>query len=238
MPWAFGQVLAPGSIVVKKPSPKPMPTPRMREHLRKIEAILVPLWPDSRPLLHSSSCFELLCAVILSAQTTDDQVNRVTGRLFAAYPEPKDMAAADPRDVEGIIASLGFFRTKARHLIGTAKILEDRFGSRVPSTMEDLLTLPGVGRKTANLVVSACFGKPGIIVDTHVSRVALRLGIHVNRDPGAIEEWIALNTDPEGRTALSHALNRHGKHTCTARAPACRSGGACPLEGLCPKIGL
>jgi endonuclease-3 len=210
----------------------------MRDYLHKIERILVPLWPDAKPLLHSASCFELLCAVILSAQTTDDQVNKVTGSLFAAYPTPEAMALAKPEDVESLIGSLGFYRVKARHLIGTAQSLVRRFDSKVPSTMEGLLSLPGVGRKTANLVISACFGEPGIIVDTHVSRVVFRLGIHENRDPGEIEELIAHNMEAEGRTAFSHALNRHGKFTCSARTPACRSGRNCPLEFLCPKAGL
>ncbi|TXT42109.1 MAG: endonuclease III [Spirochaetes bacterium] len=129
---------------------KPSATPRMREYLHRIERILVPLWPDARPLLHSSSCFELLCAVILSAQTTDEQVNKVTGPLFAAYPTPEAMALAKPENLEVLIGSLGFYRVKARHLIGTAKRLVQHFDSKVPSSMEGLLSLSGVGRKRAS----------------------------------------------------------------------------------------
>jgi endonuclease-3 len=197
--------------------------------------VLIPLWPDTRPLLAHQSCFELLCGVVLSAQTTDEQVNAVTPALFSRWPDPRAMAAADIAAVETVIHSVGFYRTKARHLVETAKILEERCGGLVPSTMDELLSLPGVGRKTANLVISSCFGKPGIIVDTHVMRVALRLGIQDRADPTKIEATIGSKVPQERWTALSHALNRHGKHVCTARKPACPT---CPLEAICPRIGL
>jgi endonuclease-3 len=201
--------------------------------------ILVPIWPDSRPLLDFSDCFQLLGAVVMSAQCTDEQVNAVTPSLFARYPDPAAMAAADVADVESCIHSVGFFRTKARHLVETSRMLVERHDGKVPDTMEALLELPGVGRKTANLVISACFGKPGIIVDTHVMRVAFRLGIHGRKDPGEIEKRIAEALPPEDHTAFSHALNRHGKFTCTSRNPACaKESGYCPVLKLCPRRGL
>ena len=211
----------------------------MRAHIARIRDALVPLWPDARPLLTYSDCFELLCAVMMSAQTTDEQVNAVTPALFARYPDAAAMAAAEPEDIEPIIRSIGFFHTKARHLVQTARILARERGGEVPATMDGLLALPGVGRKTANLVASACFGAPGIIVDTHVARSAVRLGIYTKKDPDAIEAIIRGNLAPEDHTAFSHALNRHGKFTCSARAPACVAGDrVCPLEALCPKCGL
>jgi len=203
--------------------------------------ILAPLWPDSRPLLRYGSCFELLCAVMLSAQCTDEQVNRVTPELFARWPNAHSLALADPAEVEAIVHSVGFFRTKARHLVEAARIMVERHGGEVPAGMEELLELPGVGRKTANLVLSACFGQPGIIVDTHVLRVCLRLGLHDREDPTAVERRIAELVPPDRRTRFSHALNRHGKHVCVARKPACLPGSGlppCPLRRLCPRIGL
>jgi endonuclease III len=214
---------------------------KLRARAYAVLEILAPLWPDAKPLLEYRNPFELLCAVALSAQCTDDQVNKATPRLFAAWPSPAAMAAADIAEVEEIIHSLGFFRTKARHLVEAAGILEDRFGGRVPEKMEELLKLPGVGRKTANLVLSAVYGQPGIIVDTHVLRVCIRLGLGEKRDATDMEKRIALLMPPEKRTAFSHAVNRHGKFVCVARKPACvpaSSLPACPLLGLCPRVGL
>ncbi|HOX31785.1 MAG TPA: endonuclease III [Spirochaetales bacterium] len=218
----------------------PRPTRSLAARAEEVYRILAPLWPDAQPLLHYRDCFELLCAVLLSAQCTDEQVNKATPDLFAAWPGPQALAAADPAEVEAAIHSLGFFRTKARHLIGSSRILVERFGGRVPDSMEELLSLPGVGRKTANLVLSSCFGQPGIIVDTHVLRVSLRLGFHDRPDPAAVESRIAELVPPERRTRFSHALNRHGKWVCSARKPACLGSELppCPLAGLCPRIGL
>jgi endonuclease-3 len=211
----------------------------LKTRIARIRDILLPLWPDARPLLSYANCFELLCAVMMSAQTTDEQVNAVTPALFARYPDAAAMSAAEPEDIEPIIRSIGFFHTKARHLVQTARILTRERGGAVPSAMDDLLKLPGVGRKTANLVSSACFGSPGIIVDTHVMRAAFRLGIHEKKDPAAIEAAIRENLDEKYHTAFSHALNRHGKFVCTARAPACTGGDRlCPLESFCQKRGL
>jgi endonuclease-3 len=207
--------------------------------LERVRDILLPIWPDAKPLLSYANCFELLCSVILSAQCTDEQVNSVTPVLFAAYPDPGRMSRASLEHVETIIHSVGFFHTKARHLIQSSAIICEKFGGRVPQAFEDLLSLPGVGRKTANLVASACFGTPGVIVDTHVLRVALRLGIHDARDPAAVETKIRALVPEADLTSFSHALNRHGKFVCKARNPQCVVlGPPCPLLGLCPRIGL
>ena len=197
--------------------------------------ILSPLWPDAVPLLEHRNCFELLCSVILSAQCTDEQVNRVTPELFARWPGAREMAGADVTELEGVVRSIGFWRVKARHLKECAALLVARHDGAVPAAMEELLELPGVGRKTANLVLSSCFDSPGIIVDTHVLRVAGRLGIAAKPDPGLVEEIIARNVPSSRWTRLSHAMNRHGKHVCRARSPEC---GACPLAVLCPRLGL
>jgi len=207
------------------------------QFLDRISDILIPLWPDARPLLHYSSCFELLCSVILSAQCTDEQVNAVTPKLFKAYPNAEALALAKREDVEKIIHSVGFFHTKARNLIATAQRICLENAGEPPSTIEDLIKLPGVGRKTANLVASACYGVPGVIVDTHVLRVSYRLGISAKKDPALIENLIRANFPQDKLTAFSHALNRHGKFVCTARKPGCTLEG-CPLEELCPRIGI
>ncbi len=200
-----------------------------------VYAILAPIYPDATPLLRYRNCFELLCAVVLSAQCTDEQVNRATPKLFAAWPDAESLAAADIDRVAETIHSVGFYRTKARHLVEASRLMVEKHGGEPPSSMEEMLALPGVGRKTANLVLSACFGQPGIIVDTHVLRVALRLGLGAKADPANMEARIAELVFPEKRSRFSHALNRHGKFTCTARKPACQ---ACPLALICPRIGL
>ena len=209
---------------------------------REIHRILVPLWPEAVPLLNYKNPFELLCAVALSAQCTDEQVNRATPGLFARWPDAASMAEAPLPELEDAIRSVGFFRTKARHLKEAARILVLRHGGEVPGTMAELLELPGVGRKTANLVLSACFGQPGLIVDTHVLRACLRLGLAERPDPTAVEARLALLLEPSMRTAFSHALNRHGKHVCRARRPACAAAWGeeepCPLLALCPRVGL
>jgi len=204
----------------------------------EVADILIPLWPDARPLLDYSSCFELLCSVILSAQTTDEQVNAATPALFAAYPDPEAMAGAEIEAIEDLIRTVGFYHVKARYLSSTARILVEQHHAAVPETMEELLELPGVGRKTANLVLSACTDTPGVIVDTHVMRASVRLGLCGRRDPEVIEIAIREGLEAGRLTAFSHALNRHGKFVCTARSPACLANRGCPLDALCPREGL
>lgn len=209
--------------------------PTVARRLEKVLALLGPLWPDAKALLKHTNCFELLCSVILSAQCTDEQVNRVTPALFARWPDPPSMAKACLAELEEAIRSIGFWKTKARHLRESASMIVAEHKGRVPDSMEELLALPGVGRKTANLVLSSCFDRPGIIVDTHVLRVAQRLGIADKADPALVEKVIAANVPEESWTRLSHAINRHGKHVCRARNPDCP---ACPLASFCPRKGL
>ena len=179
--------------------------------------------------------YQLLAATILSAQCTDERVNMVTPALFARYPDPGSLAVADPLDVEELIHSTGFFRAKAKNLIGMAGAVEDRFGGVVPSRLEDLVTLPGVGRKTANVVRSVVFGLPGLPVDTHVGRLSLRLGLTTETDPVKVE--LALNRlVPAGeRGGFSLRLILHGRRTCVARSPRC---GTCRLADFCPSAGV
>ena len=199
-----------------------------------VYAILEPIWPDGGPQLEYRTPFELLVAVVLSAQCTDEQVNRATPALFAAFPDARSLAAAPLRTVEDLVRSTGFYHNKARNIIMLSGIIMERFGGEVPGTIEELVSLPGVGRKTANLVASACFGLPGIVVDTHVLRTARRLGLAPTDDPGRSERMIAEAVPRERWTGFSYALNRHGKFTCTARKPACM---ACCLSSLCPSAG-
>jgi endonuclease-3 len=175
--------------------------------------------------------FQLLVATILSAQTTDERVNMVTPALFARYPTPADLAAADPDELEAIIRSTGFFRSKARSLIGMAAALEERFGGEVPAAMEDLVTLPGVGRKTANVVRSVAFDLPGLAVDTHVARLTRLLGLTESNDPVRIEADVTALLPPATWGKFGLALILHGRRVCVARRPRC---GECVLADFCP----
>jgi len=178
-----------------------------------------------------SSPFQLLAATILSAQTTDERVNLVTPGLFAAWPTPAHLAAADPAQVEESIKSIGLFRAKARALVGMAGALETRFDGEVPVAMDDLVTLPGVGRKTANVVRSVGFGLPGLPVDTHVGRLARRLGLTTEVDPPRVEAELNAVVPPTERGPLSLRLILHGRRVCQARRPRC---GDCVLADFCP----
>jgi endonuclease-3 len=188
---------------------------------------------DERALcaLEHANSFQLLVATILSAQTTDENVNQVTPELFAAYPTAADLAAADPADVERIIHRTGFFRSKTRNLLGMARALEDRFGGQVPERMEDLVTLPGVGRKTANVVLSVGMGRPGLPVDTHVGRLARRLALTTETDPVKVEYELNALVPPAERGKLSLRLILHGRRVCAARRPRCEE---CVLQDFCP----
>jgi endonuclease-3 len=175
--------------------------------------------------------FQLLVATILSAQTTDERVNQVTPALFAAYPTPADLAAANPDDVEKLIFPAGFFRAKTRSLIAMAAALEERFGGEVPPAMEDLVTLPGVGRKTANVVRSVGFRLPGLPVDTHVGRLSRRLGLTTEVDPVKVELDLNALVPAGERGKLSLRLILHGRRVCRSRRPRCE---ACVLNDFCP----
>ncbi|MFZ0667309.1 MAG: endonuclease III [Acidimicrobiales bacterium] len=184
--------------------------------------------------LNHENPFQLLVATILSAQTTDERVNMTTPELFKAYPTARDLAEASTEDLERIIKSTGFFHAKARNLIGMANALTDRFGGEVPTAMEDLITLPGVGRKTANVVRSVDFDLPGIPVDTHVGRLARRLKLTTNTDPVKVEADLDAVVPPAERGTLSIRLILHGRRVCFARNPRCD---LCILAEICPSAG-
>jgi endonuclease-3 len=175
--------------------------------------------------------FQLLAATILSAQCTDVRVNLVTPALFAAYPDPPALARADPEKVEALIRTTGFFRAKTRSLIGMAQAVEDRFGGEVPVDLKDLVTLPGVGRKTGNVLRSVAFGLPGLPVDTHVLRVSKRLGLTTLDDPVKVEHELNALVPAADRGAFSLRMILHGRATCKARQPACAR---CILVDICP----
>jgi endonuclease-3 len=190
------------------------------------------LYPDAKCALEHRNAFELLCATILSAQCTDARVNLVTPTLFARYPTAFELARAKPEDVEEIIKSTGFFRNKTRSLIGMAQALVADFGGEVPRTMEELRTLPGVGRKTANVILGNAYGiNEGVTVDTHVTRLSGLLGLSKNVDPEKIEQELMRQFPQEDWALLSHLLIFHGRQICIARRPRC---GDCMLATLCP----
>ena len=185
------------------------------------------------PLDHRNA-YELLGAVILSAQCTDARVNTVTPALFARYPTPADLAAADQADVEDLIHSTGFFRAKAQSLIGMAQALDERFGGEVPGTMEELVTVPGVGRKTASVILGQLFGVPAIAVDTHVLRLSKRLGLTGNDDPVKVEADLKKVWPRDMWADTGLRLIFHGRDTCPARKPACER---CSLYNACVSKG-
>lgn len=192
------------------------------------------MYPDAHCELDFTTPLELLVATILSAQCTDRRVNQVTPVLFARYRSAADYAEADPEELEGIIRSTGFYRSKARNIIGLGRKLCDEHGGEVPRRLEDLVKLPGVGRKTANVVLGNAFGVPGLTVDTHFGRLVRRFGMTRQTDPVKVEQEIAALFPPEEWTMLSHRLIWHGRRVCHARRPAC---GACELQHLCPSYG-
>lgn len=198
---------------------------------RRIVAALRREYADADCALHHRSALELLVATVLSAQCTDERVNLVTPDLFARYPNAGEYADADPAELEDRIRSTGFFRNKARALIGLGAALRERHGGNVPDAMDDLVDLPGVGRKTANVVLGTWFGTPAIPVDTHVTRLAGRLGLTSHRDAVKIERDLMRLAPRQNWTFLSHALIWHGRLVCKARNPTCD---ACVLRDDCP----
>lgn len=209
------------------------PAGRARESARRLAAEYPGSPHELCELVHRTP-YELLTATILSAQTTDKGVNLVTPALFARYPTPEALAAADLGDVETIIASTGFFRAKSRSITGMAEALIERFDGDVPHRMEDLVTLPGVGRKTANVVRSVALGEPGFPVDTHVLRLVRRLAITDETDPVRVERVVDTMVSPTERGLLSLRLIRHGRRVCVARRPRCD---VCVLADFCPAVG-
>ncbi|MFD8145142.1 endonuclease III [Streptomyces sp. NPDC059708] len=213
---------------------KPESRLAMIRRARRINRELAEVYPYAHPELDFRNPFELLVATVLSAQTTDLRVNQTTPALFAAYPTPEDMAAAVPEELEEIIRPTGFFRAKAKSLMGLSQALRDDFGGEVPGRIEDLVKLPGVGRKTANVVLGNVFGVPGITVDTHFGRLVRRFKWTEQEDPEKVEAEICEIFPKSEWTMLSHRVVFHGRRICHARKPAC---GACPIAPLCPAYG-
>lgn len=208
------------------------PQPKLLARVRKIIARLQRAYPDSTCALHHRSALELLVATILSAQSTDARVNMVTPALFAKYRSAQDFAAADPAALEREIHSTGFFRNKTKSIIGMAQALVERHGGQVPDTMDELVELPGVGRKTANVVLGSWFGKnEGIVVDTHVQRLATLLGLTKQTDAVKIERDLMALVPRAKWTWWSHTLILHGRRVCIARRPKCEQ---CVVNRLCP----
>ena len=201
---------------------------------RKVGRTLAEAYPEARCELDFSNPLQLLVATVLSAQCTDKRVNQVTPKLFGRYPDAAAYAAARREDIEAIIQPTGFFRAKAASIQGIAQALCDRYGGEVPDRLADLVTLPGVGRKTANVVLGNAFGTPGITVDTHVGRLARRLGWTTYDDPDKVETDLMTLFPRAEWTDLSHRLIWHGRRCCHARRPAC---GACPVARWCPSFG-
>jgi len=217
------------------PEPLGLPTreslPAARARARKIAAALRMRYPQVRVPLRHENAFQLLVATILSAQCTDAMVNRVTPLLFQRYRTPADFAAADPRELEALIRPTGFFRQKAKAIMAASRTLVERFGGEMPRTMEELLQLEGVGRKTANVVLGGYYGIPGVVVDTHVRRLSQRLALTGSDDPDVIEQDLMRLIPRQEWSPFSLRLIFLGREICTARNPRCP---ACPLNQFCP----
>ncbi len=201
---------------------------------RKVDRLLAETYPEARCELDFDDPFQLLVVTVLSAQTTDRRVNAVRPTLFAAYPDPAAMAAAPRENLEQLLGPLGFFRAKTESVLKLSAALLERYDGQVPPRLADLVTLPGVGRKTANVVLGNAFDVPGITVDTHFGRLVRRLGWTEQTDPVKVEHEIAALFPKRDWTMLSHHLIWHGRRRCHAKKPAC---GACPVARLCPAYG-
>lgn len=229
---------SPATVPGVKPKPKakvrkpvlPRAPRGARERATTTVQRLAEVYPAACELDHRNA-FELTIATILSAQTTDKMVNSITPELFGRYPASADLASADPADVERIIKPTGFFRNKTRSIMTCAQALAERFGGEVPRTMDELVTLPGIGRKTANVILGVAFDIPGFAVDTHVTRLSNRLGLVATRDPEKIEAMVTRMVPPVEWTGLSLRLILHGRRVCDARRPNCEG---CVLNDYCP----
>jgi endonuclease III len=223
--------VAPRRSPVVAPAP---PATSLVRRARKVDRVLAETYPEARCELDFDDPFQLLVVTVLSAQTTDRRVNAVRPTLFAAYPDPAAMAAAPRERLEEIVGPLGFFRAKTESLLKLSAAIVERYDGQVPGRLEDLVTLPGVGRKTANVVLGNAFGVPGITVDTHFGRLVRRLGWTEESDPVKVEHEIAALFPKKDWTMLSHHLIWHGRRRCHAKKPAC---GACPVAQWCPSYG-
>ncbi|MGA4506420.1 endonuclease III [Propionibacteriaceae bacterium G1746] len=216
-------------------APAVVPPPQAaREQAALVNQLLAETYPQARCELDFTDPFELLVATVLSAQSTDKRVNAITPALFARFPDGRAMAAADLDELEQIIRPTGFFHNKALALKGIGQALVDEFDGAVPGTLDELVTLPGVGRKTANVVLGNAFGVPGITPDTHLIRVSGRLGWTTSAKPDIVEVEVGNLFDPADWVMVCHRVIWHGRRRCHARRPAC---GACPLAGVCPSFG-
>jgi endonuclease-3 len=205
-----------------------------RERAAEILATLERRYPESRIALNYETPFQLLVATILAAQCTDARVNMVTPGLFERWPAPRDFVEASQEELEQAIFTTGFFRNKAKAIRGASAALVERFGGEVPRTMEELTSIPGIGRKSANVILGHCFGVPGMVVDTHVKRIANLLGLVDADDPEKIEHALEPLFPPEKWTKLGHLMQDFGREICVARRPRC---GECPIAPLCPSAG-
>ena len=221
-------------MVSTQPEPAAPSRTALVRRARKINRVLAETYPDARTELDFDNPFQLLVVTVLSAQTTDKRVNAVRPTLFAAYPDPESMAAAERADLEQIIGPLGFFRAKTESLLKLSQALVERYDGEVPPRLDDLVTLPGVGRKTANVVLGNAFGIPGITVDTHFGRLARRFGWTDLTDAVKVEHAVGELFPRRDWTMLSHHLIWHGRRVCHSRQPAC---GACPVARWCPSYG-
>jgi endonuclease-3 len=207
----------------------------LKSRARKIVTLLAKEYPDARCALDHESPLQLLVATILSAQCTDVRVNQVTPALFARFPDARAFATADVGELETAIQSTGFYRNKARSIIACCRDLVEKHGGQVPATMEELVPLAGVGRKTANVILGTAFGMPGITVDTHVGRLSRRLGLTTEEDPEKVERDLMALLPRKEWTMFSHRMIFHGRQVCHARKPSCEM---CVLAKICPKVGV
>ena len=207
-----------------------------KQRVARIITLLKKTYPDAVCALHHETPFQLLVATILSAQCTDERVNIVTPALFKKFPTPKSLAKASQTDVEELIRSTGFYRNKATNLIGMAKAITENHKGALPESLDELITLPGVGRKTANVVLGVCYGiATGVVVDTHVRRISNLLGLTVSQNPEQIERDLMAIVPSSDWIEFSHLLIHHGRNICIARRPKCKE---CPLLPHCPRVGL
>lgn len=228
------KVMVPKGMISKKSAPRLRRESKVQRVARanRIYEVLERTYPDAHCALNHTNAFELTVATILSAQCTDERVNLVTPALFAAFPSAEDLAQARQEDVESLVHSTGFFRSKAKNLIGMAELVTSEHGGEIPRTLEALVRLPGVGRKTANVVLGNAFGlDEGVVVDTHVKRISKRLGLTQSEDPKRVEKDLVVLFPRARWTQLSHLLIYHGRSLCPARKPDCAR---CPVKEACP----